>query len=584
MRILGLTVREALALGPLAEARVLAGAGGLDREIEHVTVVDAPDAADWLRGGEFVLTTAYAAKDTSESQVDLIRRLIATRAAALGIKLRRFIDALSDEALACAEQGDFPIIELPYEVSWADIITPVLGGVLQRQAEVLQRSMDIHTQFIQTVLGGGGMHDIAATLADQIGAPVAVVDVRWDILGSVGSPAEACPGLDADWAGEVGMLAAVEGGKSQGVKITSNAWDLAQDMSRICVSPTSDDSTVPPHSLITASIGSHGSTFGRLLVMEPEDELLDEMDAIAIGHAVTTAMVEVLRLRTAEDVERRFRVNFWDGLIHKRFNSQAEAVKKARTFGVDLTCPNMVITVAPDPAALTSDGIPLMPESELVRLQDEITLAISRLPSSFSIQRLGVFPYRQGVSIILPWKGDVEDVVSARAEAIRVATELHEFLRSELTPETVSVGVGRYYKDPMAIAVAYREASQSANFGRIIFGPNSLTHFDEIGLYRIISRCTDHAELRNFVNDHLGVVEAYDLNEGTELLRTLEVYLSEGCNATAAADRMFVHVNTLNYRLGRLERLAGIDLKNAETRFNLELALRIRRYLKVIAD
>lgn len=582
--MLGLTVREALAIGPLTQARVLAGAAGLDRLVEHVTVVDAPDAADWLRGGEFVLTTAYAVKDTAEGQADLIRRLIGTNAAALGIKLRRFIDALSREALACAEEANFPIIELPYEVSWADIITPVLGEVLQRQAEVLQRSMDIHTQFIEAVLGGGGMHDIAATLGEQIDAATAVVNLRGEILASVGSPAETCPGLDADWAREVALLAAVGGGKTQGVQIASNPWDLAQDMTKICVSPTSDDSAIPPHSLIVASIGSQGSTFGRLLVMEPENRIFDDMDAIAIRHAVTTAMVEALRLKTAEDVERRFRVNFWDGLIHRKFKSHAEAVKKAKVFGVDLTCPSLVITVSPDPPALTSDGMSLISESDLVRLQDEITLAIARLSSSASCRELGAFPYRQGVSIILPWRGDEEDTASARAEAIRVAAKLHNYLRAELAPETVSVGIGRYYKDPMAIALSYREASQSASFGRLIFGPNSLTHFDEIGSYRIISRCTDHVGLRDFVDDHLSVIETYDLEGGTELLRTLRVYLGEGCNATAAAEKLFVHVNTLNYRLGRIERIAGIDLKDAETRFNLEFALRIRRYLQVTAD
>ena len=110
---------EALRLAPLAGARVLAGDGGLDRVIEHVTVVDAPDAADWLRGGEFVLTTAYGVKDTPEGQVELIKRMISAGVACLGIKLRRFIDALSDEALACADDADFPVIELPYEVAWA---------------------------------------------------------------------------------------------------------------------------------------------------------------------------------------------------------------------------------------------------------------------------------------------------------------------------------------------------------------------------------------------------------------------------------------------------------------------------------
>ena len=580
---MGLTVGEALTIGPLKGARVLAGLGGLNRDIEYVTVVDTPDAADWLRGGEFVLTSAYAVRDTPEGQVDLIRRLITTQAAALGIKLRRFIDALSNEALACAEQADFPIIELPYELAWADIITPVLDEVLQRQAEVLQRSIGIHTQFIQTVLRGGGMPDIAATLSEQISAPVAVIDSRWTILASVGSLAHACPNLDIDWSDLVAILESAEAGKGQ-FQIGSEKWDLASDITRIHIKPASEDSQVPPHSLITAPIGSEESGYGRLLIMEVEGRPFGDMDAIAIGHAVTTVTLEALRLKTAEDVERRFRVNFWDDLVHQRFESQMDAINKAKAFGVDLTCPNIVITISPDPAMHHGNGATLLPGPEFVRLQDDIVLAISKLSLSQASRPLVAFPYRQGVSVILPWKGDRENVLSARTEAIRTATELHNYLGKEFSPKTVSVGIGRYYRDPMAIAMSYREASQSVILGRSIFGPSSLTHFDSIGIYRIMLHGANHVELKDFMSYQLGMIEAYDSGHDTDLLTTLEIYLKEGCNAKATADKLFLHVNTVKYRLGRIQHLAGIDLQDPETRFNLGLALKIRRYLKTTLD
>lgn len=577
-----LTVRETLSLGPLAGARVLAGGRGLDREVEHVTVVDAPDAADWLRGGEFVLTTAYAVRDTREGQVDLIRRLIAVGASALGIKLRRFIDALSDEVLEFAEQAGFPIIEMPYEVAWIDIITPVLGEVLHRQASVLQRSMDIHTQFIQTVLGGGGMQDIAASLGKQIDTAVAVTDMRHTIVASSGSPDQACPGLAAGWAQEVALLASAEDGANVQVGVSFEPWELAPDMSRvrIMVESEPDNPGILPHSLIVASIGSDGFRYGRLLAMEVDGRPFGDMDAIAIGHAVTTATLEALRLKAAEDAERRFRVNFWDDLVHMRFESQADAVKKAESFEVDLTRPSIVMTIAPDPTVRSDDGAALLPESEFVRMQDEIALAVSRFVLSAPNRRLVSFPYRRGVSVILPWSGDKDDVVSPRQEAVRMARELHDCIRAELDPRTVSIGIGRYYKDPVAVAMSYREASQAVALGRIVFGPNSVTHFDSIGAYRVISRCIDQVELKNFARDQLAAIEEYDAGHGTELIATLEAFLGQGCNAQAAADKLYVHVNTLKYRLGRVQRLAGIDLQNPETRFNLELALKIRRYLK----
>jgi purine catabolism regulator len=589
---LGLTVGEALQIKPLAGARVLAGSGGLDRVIEYVTVVDAPDAADWLRGGEFVLTTAYSVKDTPEGQVDLIERLIKAGAAGLGIKLRRFIDALSDEALASAERANFPIVELPFEVAWADIITPVLGEVLQRQASVLQRSMDMHTQFIDTVISGGGMGDIAATLSGQIEAPVAIVDARWNVVASVGPP----DGL----ADDIELLSSSDARQARQVSAVEGPWAMAPEMTRTLLEPATPASSsaaaaaaaaapaaaVAPHSVIVASIGSDGFRYGRLIVREPDDRPLGNMEAIAIGHAVTTATLEALRLKTAQDVERRYRVNFWDDLMYRRFESPADAVKKAKTFDVDLTRPNIVLTVAPDSInGKNGNGGNALPDPVFVRLQDDITQAVARLSGEvLSGRSIVAFPYRRVVSVIAPWMGDVDDAAGARAEAVSLAETIHSYLKAELAPRTVSIGVGRYHRDPMAVAMSYRESSQAVTLGTMVFGPNRVTHFDDMGAYRIMARCGDHAELRGFVQDHLGEIISYDEARGTELVPTLEAFLEEGCNAQAAADRLFVHVNTLKYRLSRVERLAGIDLAIAETRFNLGLALRIRRYLKAVSQ
>ena len=174
--------------------------------------------------------------------------------------------------------------------------------------------------------------------------------------------------------------------------------------------------------------------------------------------------------------------------------------------------------------------------------------------------------------------------MSARIEAIQIDTRLHNYLGKEFAPKTVSVGIGRYYQDPMAISMSYREASQSFTLGRSIFGPNSITHFDSIGIYRILLHGANHEELNDFVTCQLGVIAAYDSDHNTDLLTTLEVYLREGCNAKATADKLFLHVNTVKYRLARIQNLAGIDLQEPETRFNLVLALKIRRYLKTALD
>ena len=64
---------------------------------------------------------------------------------------------------------------------------------------------------------------------------------------------------------------------------------------------------------------------------------------------------------------------------------------------------------------------------------------------------------------------------------------------------------------------------------------------------------------------------------GQELLQTLEVYFANNGSLTQAADALYIHRNTLIYRLDRVAEIGGFNLDNPETRLAVELALHIYR-------
>ncbi|MEW6636652.1 MAG: helix-turn-helix domain-containing protein [Actinomycetota bacterium] len=64
-----------------------------------------------------------------------------------------------------------------------------------------------------------------------------------------------------------------------------------------------------------------------------------------------------------------------------------------------------------------------------------------------------------------------------------------------------------------------------------------------------------------------------DRERGSDLIRTLRAYFASGANASEAADRMFLHRNSMAYRLGRIQELLGLDLKDPGARLALQLGL-----------
>lgn len=108
----------------LSDLKVIAGQNGLDRQISTVTLLDAPDGPKWLKGEEFVLTSAYIFNNSYEQFETYILALIENKASGLGIKTGRFLSAIPDRILNIATSNRFPIVQIPYNLVWTDIIAP----------------------------------------------------------------------------------------------------------------------------------------------------------------------------------------------------------------------------------------------------------------------------------------------------------------------------------------------------------------------------------------------------------------------------------------------------------------------------
>ncbi len=68
-------------------------------------------------------------------------------------------------------------------------------------------------------------------------------------------------------------------------------------------------------------------------------------------------------------------------------------------------------------------------------------------------------------------------------------------------------------------------------------------------------------------------LEKQDRERRSDLVRTLRIYFAAGANASEAADRLFLHRNSMLYRLTRIEKLTGLDLKDPRAKLALQLGL-----------
>ena len=101
---------------------------------------------------------------------------------------------------------------------------------------------------------------------------------------------------------------------------------------------------------------------------------------------------------------------------------------------------------------------------------------------------------------------------------------------------------------------------------------------DDLGLYRLFYPLWGDRVVEEFRAALLGRLEEYDQRRGSQLIDTLEAYLSLGGALSEAADQLGIHRNTLSYRLQRIGELTGRDLASPRDRLLLRVAL-VARYL-----
>lgn len=512
-------LREVLATPVLAGSAVLAGAQGLDRPVERLNVMEVPDILPWVKPRELLLTTAYPLRGRSETLTDLVAELDKVGLAGLGVKLGRYLDELPAPMLVLADRLGFPIVRLPEDVSFDDIFDEVLTGLLNRQARKLARSEEIHRAFLQLVLRGGGLEEIAADLAALLDGPAAIIAEDGTVLATARLDQPLVDRLVLDGDGR-----AVRCG----------------------------DHRIP---CVTMPVSAGTTLHGHVVALGAQDPLGD--DALALENAATvTALVIAKQLEVAA-VESKYQADLLHDLL-RRATDRDDALRRARTFGWDLERPLEVIVLRhDDPQAAVGENSWRVP----------LATAVGDTVRSRDPQAAIVRFTRELVVLTGAFNGP-DARKAARTFADRLVAEA-----LGATGCRVSAGLSRPVSDVDGVADGYEQAAAALAIGRRVHGDGAVAHFDDLGAYRLLS-LIDDAELASFASDVLGPLAADD--HGTADLRhTLQVLLAVGGNVAEAARRLHFHYNTMRYRIDKLTRMLGPFTDDARLRLDLHLALLI---------
>ena len=156
------------------------------------------------------------------------------------------------------------------------------------------------------------------------------------------------------------------------------------------------------------------------------------------------------------------------------------------------------------------------------------------------------------------------------------AKALESFLVKE-GMRNVRVSYGTVVKEIKDVSRSYKEARMALDVGKIFFSDRNVVAYSELGIGRLIYQLPIPL-CKMFIREIFGGKSPDDFDE--ETLTTINKFFENSLNVSETSRQLFIHRNTLVYRLDKLQKATGLDLRVFEDAITFKIALMVVKYMK----
>lgn len=296
---------------------------------------------------------------------------------------------------------------------------------------------------------------------------------------------------------------------------------------------------------------------------------LSEEEKSLIAQAALLCALEFAKDDSILKAQREYKDAFIYDLIYSNFDSVKDILSRGEIWGWNLNQPHVVFVFEVEEYQdFTSDRhlmevIYQIVETELEKITENPILMKKQG------QLISIVPVEKNLSskenktLIKKWAEKILSAVSVR-----------------VNNRKIGIGIGRTYSSPNDIFRSFQESKVALELGWLMGEQSQIYFFKDLGLVRILYH-HDQQELREFYNETLGELDRPDHEQGKELMKTLEEFIQHQFDLKSTAQSLFLHPNTLRYRLKKIEDILEVNLDALDTRFDLVTAFKIKSLKKV---
>lgn len=485
----------------------------LERPVGRLVTTDLLEPGRYLSGGELVLTGLVWRRSDADSETFVTS--MAKRGATTILAGKAQLGAVPVDLLEACRRHQVTLVEVPTEVAFADITEYVAAAGSVETGARLSASLVRQRQLLSSIASGRSLDELADRISAEIGHVCRVITPTGRHV--VPGPGE----LD------------------EAVLDVISRRFLTADRT-----PAVADAGGTPYSLFPIGSGLGNRLTAWVLVIEGDHTEWSRDHVEAVHELCAIAALDRAR---RDEGRMALRPLVADALALVESGApHAEVATRLRQAGARSDLP-MVVAVA----ELRDDG----PSEVAITLLEDVALTVG--PAV-------VAPGRDGVLVaFLPFVPGLPDQL--RRAFGRLSPGL---LRARL-----GVGVsGETAVD--ALAGALEEARFAHRVARSATTPVSVVTSEEVASHVLLLATLPDDVRRTYTHRVLGPVLEHDRRTQSDLLTTLQEFLACDGSWSRAAEALHLHVNTVRYRIERIEQLTGRDLSRLEDRVDVFLALK----------
>lgn len=509
----------------LKNIKLIAGAEGVHRDAKLIGMIEAPDIESYLFAGQLLVTTGYHYYKNIGRLKELIQKMSVVGCAGLGIKANRYFKKIPDDIIKLADDLKFPLLLTPAEESLSQTVSSLIKVVIQSDALKLSRVIQQNQQLSQLALNNTKFNIVLDQCTAYLKHDIILLDSHFRV----------CYANQAIW--------------DQREKISNNL----RQSSHVNYLSLAKEATI--------HCGNRMLRVMPLMVMYPENksfigifdlEKLSSMQQLQLQQIQNIISLMNSRTDVRKEDAGHLRNEFFSNVLTNRIQGDLTGQQPNQlTINLQENCYCAICGLHPAKSGIL---LFLNQAEQTRRLADWFIDEYNIRATSFIFQKQLV--------LIISESQNPEHFLDALALFLKEAIGSRYLLKIGLS----------HAKSPVnQLSSLYQEATEAYTLAEqsntVIqrFRPKEVSE-----LLQLIPQ----NEADSFVNEILGpILKMKNKQEMADLLKTLKLYLYHHQQINLVAQQLFIHRNTVVYRLKKAANILQVDYKDPDVAQRLLVAL-----------